>query len=181
VEDRPLADLELISRAQSGDTDAFASLIRAHQNLGLRVAYLIVRDAQDAEEVLQEAVFKAHRAMSRVRANSDFRPWFLRIVRNEALNNRRGRGRRAALALRAESVSGDAVPSPETSLLDNESRRALLQAVDSLPAALRDVIECRFFLELSERDTASVLGIAHGTVKSRTSRALARLREVVEQ
>lgn len=176
MEDRPLADQELISRAQAGDNDAFASLVRSQQRLGLRVAFLIVGNAHDAEEVLQEAVFKAHRAMSRVRSGAEFRPWFLRIVRNEALNKRRGRGRRLALTLRAASVSGDAVPSPETLLLEQEQRQALLAALGELPVAMREVIECRYLLELSESDTAALLSISPGTVKSRTSRGLDRLR-----
>lgn len=180
MEDRPLDDRALISRAKTGDADAFESLIRAHQGLGLRVAYLIVRDAQEAEDALQEAVFKTHRAIARVRENAEFRPWFLRIVRNEALNRRRSAGRRIGLALRSVSVSGDAVPSPETILLDTERRQQLLDALNDLPRQVREVIECRYLLELSERETAAVLSIAPGTVKSRTSRGLERLRTAME-
>ena len=181
MEDRPLDDRALISRAKSGDADAFESLIRAHQGLGLRVAYLIVRDAQEAEDALQEAVFKTHRAIGRVREDAEFRPWFLRIVRNEALNKRRSAGRRIGLALRSMSVSGDAVPSPETILLDTESRHQLLGALLQLPREVREVIECRYLLELSERETAEVLRVAPGTVKSRTSRGLERLRTLMEE
>ena len=140
------------------------------------MAYLIVRDAQEAEDALQEAVFKTHRALGRVRDDAEFRPWFLRIVRNEALNRRRSAGRRLGLALRSVSVSGDAVPSPETILLDTERRQQLIDALDVLPREVREVIECRYLLELSERETAEVLRIAPGTVKSRTSRGLERLR-----
>jgi len=181
VEDRPLDDRTLISRAKSGDADAFVSLIRAHQGLGLRVAYLIVRDAHEAEDALQEAVVKTHRAIGRVREDAEFRPWFLRIVRNEALNRRRSANRRIGLALRSVSVSGDAVPSPETVLVEDERRQQLLSAVDQLPQPVREVIECRFLLELSERETATMLRIAPGTVKSRTSRGLGRLRESLEE
>ncbi len=140
------------------------------------MAYLIVRDAQEAEDALQEAVFKTHRALGRVRDDAEFRPWFFRIVRNEALNRRRSAGRRLGLALRSVSVSGDAVPSPETILLDTERRQQLIDALDVLPREVREVIECRYLLELSERETAEVLRIAPGTVKSRTSRGLERLR-----
>jgi RNA polymerase sigma-70 factor (ECF subfamily) len=175
-----LDDQDLISRAKSGDDDAFLSLVRFQQRLGLRVAYLIVRDAHEAEDVMQEAIVKAHRALARVRPDAEFRPWFLRIVRNEALNRRRSAGRRLALVQRAASVSGDAVPSPETETLANEQRQRLLGALDELPRGIRDVIQCRYLLELSERETASLLGVAPGTVKSRTSRGLERLRTVLE-
>jgi RNA polymerase sigma-70 factor (ECF subfamily) len=181
VEDRPLGDRDLIVRAKSGDSDAFVSLIRAHQGLGLRVAYLIVRDAHEAEDVLQEAVFKSHRALGRFREEAEFRPWFLRIVRNEALNRKRSAGRRQGLVLRSASVSGDAVPSPETVFIEEERRRRLLAALEVLPRPVREVIECRYLLELNERETAAVLRIAPGTVKSRTSRGLERLRAVMDE
>jgi RNA polymerase sigma-70 factor (ECF subfamily) len=76
-----------------------------------------------------------------------------------------------------ESSSGEAAPSPEAALLESEQRKTLLAAVDALPDPQRLVIACRYFLELSEDETADVLGIRRGTVKSRTARALDRLRE----
>ena len=94
-----------------------------------------------------------------------------------------GGGRRANLALRAadENRPGDAVPSPEAALLGDERRAELLAAVNGLRDEERDVVACRFFLELSEEETAAALGVKLGTVKSRTSRALAHLREEVER
>ena len=73
----------------------------------------------------------------------------------------------------------DAVPSPEAALLGSEQREELLAALDRLPEQDREVIACRFLLELSERETAAALGCRRGTVKSRLSRALDRLREVL--
>jgi RNA polymerase sigma-70 factor (ECF subfamily) len=77
----------------------------------------------------------------------------------------------------AEQGSGGAAPSPEDTALDGERSSELLAAVNSLPEEHRLVIACRYFLELSEHETAAALGIRHGTVKSRLARALARLRE----
>ena len=115
----------------------------------------------------------------RFRAGSPFRPWLLQIVANEARNRRRSSGRRAALALRAaaEETSGGAAPSPEGVLLAGEERERLLAAVNGLREEERLVIACRFFLELSEEETAAALDVRPGTVKSRTSRALDHLRE----
>ena len=106
----------------------------------------------------------------------------LRIVGNEARNRRRSAGRRERLALRAahETRPGDAVPSPEAALLAREDQERLLAAVERLPDDHRDAIACRFLLELSEEETAAALGIRRGTVKSRLARALARLRESLE-
>jgi RNA polymerase sigma-70 factor (ECF subfamily) len=75
----------------------------------------------------------------------------------------------------------DAVPSPEAALLDSERRDALLAAVERLPDDARQAIACRYFLELSEEETAAALGCPRGTVKSRVSRALDRLREELER
>ena len=178
VEGRPLDEQRLVEQAKNGDVSAYTDLVRAYQGIALRVAYLVLGDANEAEDATQVAFMKAHRALGRFRAGADFRPWLLRIVRNEALNRRRSAGRRAGLALRVASdpVSGDAAPSPETVVVRGDDRRQLLEAVEQLPAGLREVIEYRYFLGLSEAETARALGIATGTVKSRSARAIEKLR-----
>ena len=98
---------------------------------------------------------------------------------NEARNRRRAAGRRGALALRAageEHPSGEAAPSPEAALLAGERRAALLAALARLRPDDQLVIGCRFLLDLSETETAAALGVRPGTVKSRLSRSLERLR-----
>ena len=146
----------------------------------MRVAHVMCGSA-DAADVTQEAFVKAWRALGRFRDDAPFRPWLLRIVANEARNTRRGAGRRAHLALRAaHRPSGDAVPSPEEAVLAGERRRTVLAAVEALAPADRDVISCRYLAGLSERETATALGWRLGTVKSRTSRALTRLRAQLE-
>jgi RNA polymerase sigma-70 factor (ECF subfamily) len=177
---RPLEPEEgdLVARAQAGDVEAYEALVQRNQAIAFRTAYLVTRNAADAEEAAQDGFLKAYRALGRFRRGAPFRPWLLRIVSNEARNRRRAAGRRAALVVRAaEASSGDAAPSPEATVLDAERRRELLAALESLPDDQRLVLECRFLLDLSEEETAAVLGIRRGTVKSRTSRALERLRE----
>jgi RNA polymerase sigma-70 factor (ECF subfamily) len=178
---RPLEEAELVERARRGDERAYKEIVHAYQGIAFRTAYLLVRNAADAEDAAQEAFVKAYRALGRFRPGAPFRPWLLQIVANEARNRRRSAGRREALVLRAAASepSGEAAPSPEAALLAGEQRRELLAAVDALPPDQRDTIACRFFLDLSEEETAQVLGIRRGTVKSRTSRALDRLREHV--
>jgi RNA polymerase sigma-70 factor (ECF subfamily) len=177
VEGRPLDEQEQILRAKSGDVLAFEVLVRSHQQIALRVAYLVVGDGSVAEDVTQEAFVKAYRAMPRFRSDGSFRPWLLRIVRNEALNHRRGWGRQERLALRLahDPVSGGAAPSPETTVIAGVERERVLEAVRDLPDRYRDVVTHRYLLGLSEAETAATLGLALGTVKSRTSRALDRL------
>ena len=177
---RPRDESELVERARRGDENAYEELVRAHQGIAFRTAYLVAGSAAEAEEAAQEGFIKAYRALGRFRPGSPFRPWLLQIVANEARNRRRSEGRRAALALRAavaEGSSGGAAPSPEGALLAGEDRERLLEAVNGLREEERLVIACRFFLELSEEETAAALGVRPGTVKSRTSRALEHLRE----
>ncbi len=178
MEGRPLDEQELIVRSQNGDTRAFEDLVRIHQQLALRAAYLVVRDPDEAEDVTQDAFVKAYRGLERFRLGSPFRPWVLRIVRNEALNRVRGRKRRDQLAVRAagDPVLGDAAPSPETVVLADEEKQVVLTALNALPERYRSVISHRYLLGLSLRETSAVLGIPHGTVKSRTARALEQLR-----
>ena len=178
MEGRPLPESELVERAKRGDQGAYGELVQAYQGIAFRTAYLVVGDAAEAEEAAQEGFVKAYYALRRVRRGAPFRPWVLQIVANEARNRRRSAGRRTGLVLRtaAEAPSGEAAPSPEAALISGEEQKALLDAVNRLKEDDRLVISCRYFLELSEAETAEVLGWRRGTVKSRLSRALERLR-----
>ena len=177
---RALTEGELIALAQGGDGDAYASLVRAHQDIAFRTAMLITQDAAEAEEAAQDAFVKAWKALKRFRAGEPLRPWLLTIVANEARNRRRSTGRRAALALRASEPARSEDRSAEAQVIAAESRQALLGALSRLRDDDRVVLGCRYLLELSEAETAAALDVKVGTVKSRTSRALARLREEVE-
>jgi RNA polymerase sigma factor (sigma-70 family) len=179
VEGRPREERDLVLLAQEGDARAYEALVRAHQEIAFRVAYVITRNAADAQDAAQEGIVKAWRALGRFRAGEPLRPWLLQIVANEARNRVRSTGRRERLALlAAEDVSsGEAAPSPEDAVLDADARRTLLAALEQLPDQAREILACRYLLELSEDETASVLDIRLGTVKSRTARALDRLRE----
>jgi RNA polymerase sigma factor (sigma-70 family) len=179
VASRPRTESDLVEAARRGDTAAFASLVREHEEIAFRTAYLIVRNAADAEDAAQDGFVKAWRALGRFRRGAPFRPWLLAIVANEARNRRRGEGRRAALALRAaaEAPPGDAAPSPEGSAIAGDERARLLALVEALPDEQRLAIACRYLLDLSEEETAAALGVRRGTVKSRLSRGLERLKE----
>ena len=167
----------LVELARRGDPAAFESLVLAHQSIAFRTAFVIAGDASDAEEAAQDAFVKAHRALGRFHSGEPFRPWLLTIVANEARNRRRARGRRTALTLRAAAEAAAAGADPEDAVLVTERRERVLAAVERLRDDDRDVLACRYFLDLSEEETASTLGIARGTVKSRTHRALVRLQE----
>jgi RNA polymerase sigma-70 factor (ECF subfamily) len=163
---------ELVERARRGDAQAFGELVRANQEVAFRLAYVITGSAAEAEDAAQEAVLKAWRALPRFREGEPLRPWLLTIVANEARNRRRSAGRRERLALRAAAAAAVA-PGREEPLLDQGE---LAAALGRLRHDDRVVIGCRYLLALSEAETAAALGVARGTVKSRLSRALVRLR-----
>lgn len=183
----PDAALEraLVERARAGDDAAYEVLVRRHQEIAFRTAWVVTRSAQDAEDVAQDAFLKAYRALGRFRPEAPFRPWLLRIVANEARNWVRSRMRRAGLAERAartegwtgQSAGDPTAASVEDEVLAAERRSAVRQGLERLPERDRVVITCRYFLGLSEAETAAALDCPPGTVKSRLSRALGRLRD----
>jgi RNA polymerase sigma factor (sigma-70 family) len=172
----PLEETELVRRARGGDVSAYEELVRRYQGIAHRTAYLITRQAAEAEDAAQQAFVKAYRALDRFDPDRPFRPWLLRIVGNEARNLRRSAGRRAsmelALALQPEVLEA----SPEQEAVARERRESLHRALEGLSETDRRVIALRYFLDLSEAEMAEVLDVAPGTVKSRLSRALGRLR-----
>jgi RNA polymerase sigma-70 factor (ECF subfamily) len=173
---RPPDDADVARAAQAGDVEAYAELVRRHQRIALRVAYVICGGSGEAEDAVQEACVKAYFALRRFDGRTSFRPWLLRIVANEAKNRRRAAGRRRRYELYIDPASGGAAPSPEAAVIADAEREELAAAVAALPDRLRDVVTCRYLLALSESETATALGIAPGTAKSRASRGLERLR-----
>lgn len=169
----------LLGRAQCGDGDAYAVLVLRYQEIAFRAAYFLLRDAAEAEDAVQDAFIRAYQALKGFRADAPFRPWLLEIVANTARNRRRSAGRRQNLVLKLGSPGRAATDglSPEVAALAHEQREALLREVNELRDEDRLAIACRYFLDLSEAETAALIGVARGTVKSRLSRALGRLRE----
>jgi RNA polymerase sigma-70 factor (ECF subfamily) len=187
VEGRPLEDADLVERASKGDVGAYEELVRRHQRVAIRVAYLAGGPAAEAEDAAQEAFVKAFRALPRFRRGAAFRPWLLAIVANEARNRTRAANRRGRLALRVATVEGedrpegDAAPSPEAAVVAGEERALLMRALWGMRPEDRLVIGYRYFMEMTEADMAVALECARGTVKSRLSRALGRLRAVLRE
>lgn len=182
VEGRPTEDADLVERSRHGDQDAYAELVTRYQAIAARTAYVITGTAADAEDVAQDAFVKAYYALDRFREGAPFRPWLLRIVANEAINRRKAAGRRPTVGLSVveDRASGDTALSPEASALARERRELVLDALRGMREEDRLVIAYRYFFDLTEVEMADALGVARGTVKSRLSRAMARLRAVME-
>lgn len=172
-----LDDAAAVTRARTGDLDAYEVLVARYTAPAHRAAVLLGAGA-DADDVVQEAFVKAHRQMSRYRGESGFRPWLLAIVANETRNLHRSRRRRDGLVLRAAAREdpAPASPDPADSAMAVERRQYLVDQLRLLDTRDREVLVCRYLLDLSEAETATTLGLPKGTVKSRTARALTKLR-----
>jgi len=177
-------DADLFARSRSGDVAAFGELVRRNQRSALRVAAVISGSTEEAKDIVQDAFVKVHAHLDSYRGTGSVRSWMLRVVANEAKNHVRGRVRRirrddrhSMLSTRSIDDVGDGVGDLVERRLEHE---ALAQALGGLSSRDREVLGCRFVAGLSESETADVLGVAPGTVKSRTSRALGRLRDALD-
>lgn len=171
-------------RARQGDARAYGDLVWRHQPAALRVATVVLGTSEGADDVVQQAMVRAWRAMPRFDERRAFRPWLLRIVANAARNDRRARGRFARLAVRAASHAPNgngAASDPEEAMVADLERRRVVEALNRLRAEDRLVIALRHFEQLSEREMVDVLDVPSGTVKSRLSRAMTRLRAELER
>ncbi|WP_328826470.1 RNA polymerase sigma factor [Streptomyces ureilyticus] len=180
---RIVDEAAVIARVRAGEPEAYAELVRAHTGIALRAAAALGAGA-DAEDVVQQAFFKAYCTLGRFRDGAAFRPWLLSIVANETRNTVRTAvrqrtvvGREAALT-EAEPVIPESAD-PAVAALEVERRAALLAALDRLSEEHRRVVTYRYLLEMDEPETAQALGWPRGTVKSRLNRALRKLQRLL--
>ncbi|HYH12672.1 MAG TPA: sigma-70 family RNA polymerase sigma factor [Thermomicrobiales bacterium] len=173
----------LVRQAQQGDAAAFEDLVRRYQTVAFRTAWLMLGDVEDARDATQSGFLKAWLGIGRMDPARPFQPWLLTIVANEARNRRRARRRWLARVLpedRADLLV-DADPSPERAVELQDEAADVMRHLLALDEIDRMILWCRHVLELSERETAVVMECAVGTVKSRTHRAMARLRDQLRQ
>ncbi len=173
---RDCDDRLLLSRSLDGDVDAFGELVRRHQRAALRLAAVIIGSTEEANDIVQDAFVKTHTRLSSYRARGSVRSWMLRIVANEAKNHGRGRARRRRRDDRDVRMTRTLSPGADVEAIRRLDQDAAMHALRRLGDSDRDVLSCRFVVGLDEAETAAVLDLPRGTVKSRTSRALGRLR-----
>ena len=175
------SDSDLVTRARAGDNASFGALVGRYQQAALRLAAAISGSVDDAADIAQEAFVKAHRSLPKLTDPTMVRSWVLRIVANEAKNHLRSRDRSRRRDDRYGSWVLAAMPDPEASALSSDDARNLSLALGRIAARDRQVLAYRYFAGLSEVETAVAVGVPVGTVKSRTARALTRLRTELER
>ena len=170
----------LIRHAVHGDATAWEPLVLAHQQAVFRLSYLLLGDPDDAEDIAQETFLRAWKHLKRFDATRPLRPWLLSIASNLASNRRRSAGRYFAALTRAFRDEPTSIHMEEKSSQHMQAND-LWKAVRTLHMADQQIVYLRYFLDLSVAETAEVLQIAEGTVKSRMSRALEKLRNIIQQ
>jgi RNA polymerase sigma-70 factor (ECF subfamily) len=174
TEDGPRPDLELIHSAQAGSHQAFETLVRRYSERAFRAAFRVVRDADQAEEVVQEAWIKVYRALRGFESRSSFYTWLYRIVVNLALDRRRrGKGviavewdDQVAHQVDARSVQ-PLEQNPEVSSRRAEIRAIVGEGIQRLPDGQREVLLLREVEGLSYEEISDTMQISKGTVMSR--------------
>ena len=186
------AEWDRVRRIVDGDSGDFRDLVAEFHPLAYSLAYKVLGNRQDSEEVAQDAFVKIHAALPRFRGESSLKTWILRIVMRLSLNRRRDRGRsawrRLGLHRRGEDKAEEAAEllptppgtSPEAECMTAETRRLVLGLLDELPAALREALILNSFEELSYDEIARLLQVPVGTVSSRIHSAREKLLKKLE-
>lgn len=180
-------EAERIRQALQGDVQAFRDLVAQYHPLAYSMAYKVLDDPQDAEEIVQDAFVKIHSALAGFRGDASFKTWIARIVLRLSLNRRRDRSRSSwhRLGLHLHKAPDNQCPAvgtqtPEAECISRETQQQVRQLVDDLPESLRQVVVLNSFEDLSYEEIAQILAIPPGTVSSRLHSArkklLARLR-----
>jgi len=175
-----LDESTLIRHAANGDAAAWEPLVLAHQEAVFRLSYLLLGDPDDAEDIAQETFLRAWNHLKRFDLTRPLRPWLLSIASNLASNRRRSAARHLSALTRAfrnEPVSSISIEEKSTRHMEASH---LWKAVQTLSMPEQQIVYLRYFLDLSVAETAEVLNIPEGTVKSRLSRALDRLRGIIQ-
>lgn len=171
----------LVRHATNGDAAAWEPLVLAHQEAVFRLCYLLLGDPDDAEDVAQETFLRAWNHLKRFDPARPLRPWLLSIASNLASNRRRSASRYVSALMRAFRNEPAVSTSIEERSAQHMEARDLWKAVQNLSMQDQQIVYLRYFLELSVAETAQSLNVPEGTVKSRLSRALDRLRGIIQQ
>ncbi|MBL7074584.1 RNA polymerase sigma factor [candidate division KSB1 bacterium] len=182
-------EYELILQAQEGNLRAFEELVKKYEGRVMNLAFSLLNNRQDAEDIYQETFMRVFKHLKSFRFESDFYTWVYRIVANLCFNLRKQRKRYTTYSLDEEYEDGrdlwklaqvESPKTPEEESLDNELRRQIDEAIDQLPSQQRTVFVLKHYHQRKIKEIADLVGITEGTVKRYLFRATNRLRGLLE-
>jgi RNA polymerase sigma-70 factor (ECF subfamily) len=189
MDPQPLTEAEMISRIVAGERELFYALIKPCERAVFLTAYSVLKSEADAEEVVQEAVLKAYKALGSFRGESKFSTWLVKITLNEARMRLRRSRSESEVSLQEFMDDGDSDYTPAmltdwreipSEALDRKELREVLQrALDELPEKYREVLISRDVREMNIQETAYLLGISEGMVKTRLFRARLLMQKIL--
>lgn len=180
-----MEEAEAIARLKQGDVGGLEVLVQRYQLQAVRTAFLITRDRALAEDLVQAAFVRAYERIEQFDAGRPFGPWFLRSVVNDAIKTASRRKRWVSLEASdgAETILADLLTDPNPGPADlveaADTRRAVWEALGTLPPAQRAATVLRYYLGLSEAEMAKELACPPGTVKWRLHAARKRLQALL--
>ena len=191
-----MSDGELVDRAARGDKEAYRVLVERYQSRVFAIAYEIVKNRQDAEDIAQESFVKAFFSLSSFKGDASFFTWLYRIVHNMALDVRRRLARRGGTTLEYDEIKaaqagaasassgvsmGRAIAGPHEAVLDREKAHRLQSALAEISEEHRSVVVLREIDGLSYEEIARATGVSKGTVMSRLFYARKKLQQVLHE
>jgi RNA polymerase sigma-70 factor (ECF subfamily) len=185
-----LSDKEIVERFNSGDNSVFSVLVDRYLNKAYQIAYGILGNKQDAEEVSQDVFLRIYKALPKFRGDAEFSTWMYRIAVNLAKNKYRwnkSRGSKKNISIQAslgndedsfslEDRISDESPLPDEKVELSEFEQNIMDEIEELPELYREALILRNVEEMSYEDIAKVLGCKLGTIKSRIARAREELK-----
>ncbi len=169
-----------IQNAMTGDKNSFTRLVWRYRDHIVNIAFGVIGNSQDAEDIAQETFLKAYLSIGRLSSVNAFYQWLVRIAVNLSIDKKKANILRRAKPLEDFfSAPSNSAPSPECVIEHREQQRRLLDALDCLSLDQRTVLILCEFQELSYKEIALILDIPIGTVRSRISAAKYRLREIL--
>jgi RNA polymerase sigma-70 factor, ECF subfamily len=172
-----MQDALLVERVLDGDAEAYGDLVARHMRRAFSVAYRILEHREDAEDVVQDAFIRALERLDTHDRSRPFRPWFYRIVVNQALNFRRARSRRATDPIPDDARS--TATSPERHAERAALRERLGDALQALTDKQRTIVQLADLEEFTSAEIAEVLDMADGTVRWHLHQARKALRQAL--
>lgn len=170
-----------VRKARQGDQAAIARLIRQHSTHAYRVAFAILGDPHDAEDVVQEAFMKVFRTIDQVRDEQAFRAWVARITANQARDLIRRKSLQRSLPDRLQASEDPRFDGPDDEVLRHEASLEVQQAIDMLPPQQRAAVLLYYSEEFTTKEVADLLGKPAGSVRRLLSDAYSSLRRLLKE